>query len=73
MIETRFTDQTGIMIGCIDAYNVTEHKNVRAWGHFDFNDGRQTHVGPWYKTKIEALQDHEDYLIRAGWMKGAAK
>ena len=66
-METRFTDQTGIVVHKIDAYNVTLKKNVKAWGHFDTSDGRLSHVGPWYKTKEELLLDHEDYLRRAGW------
>jgi len=69
-METRYTDQTGIVIRCQEAYNVTFQRNERVWGHFDCNDychGR--HVGPWYKTKTEVLADHESYLVRAGWLK----
>lgn len=67
-METRYTDKTGITINCQKAYNVTFQRNETVWGHFDRNDGRMSHVGPWYKTKAEALADHESYLVRAGWL-----
>jgi hypothetical protein len=67
-METRFTDQTGIVIANLKAYNVTLKKNVNVWGHYDTSDGGFSHVGPWYKTKEECLSDHEDYLRRAGWL-----
>ena len=67
-METRYTDKTGVIISGGKSYNVTLKKNVTAWGHFDCNDGRLSHVGPWYKTKAEALADHESYLVRAGWL-----
>lgn len=68
MLDTRYSEETGIRIAKIDAYNVTLKKNVVAWGHFDTSDGRMSHVGPWYKTKAELLSDHEAYLRRAGWL-----
>jgi hypothetical protein len=69
-METRYTDQTGIIVSAQETYNVTLKRNEKCWGHFDTNDGmRMRHVGPWYKTKSELLVDHESYLIRAGWLK----
>jgi hypothetical protein len=67
MIKTRYTEQTGVLIGVTNAYNVTLKKNVHAWGHFDCNEAMPVHVGPWYKTKEEALSDHERY-IKAAWL-----
>jgi hypothetical protein len=67
MIETRYTEQTGVLIGVTNAYNVTLKKNVHAWGHFDCNESMPVHVGPWYKTKEEALSDYERY-IKAAWL-----
>lgn len=66
MAKTRFSDQTGVYI--------TYHKGV-GWRHYDCNDGfpkdgnLHRFVGPIYETKAELLADHENYLIRAGWMK----
>lgn len=69
-METRYTDQTGIIVSCQNAYNVTLRRDEKCWGHYDTNDGaHMRHVGPWYKTKEEILADHESYLIRAGWLK----
>ena len=66
---TRHTDATGITIGAHPVYNPTKKRNVTAWGHFDCNDGHPRHVGPWYYSKAEILADHENYLVRAGWLK----
>jgi hypothetical protein len=67
MISTRYTEQTGVMIDVIDAYNVTLQKRVRAWGHFDCSGLAPAHVGPWYKSKEELFSDHERY-IKAAWL-----
>lgn len=60
MTNTRHTAATGIVL----AHILPEH-----WQHLDTNDGRRAQVGPVYKTKAEALADHEDYMVRAGWLK----
>lgn len=60
-MKTRFTAQTGIEFRCKPWGN--------GWVHVDTNDGRNADVGPIYQTKTELLADHEDYLLRAGWMK----
>ena len=39
------------------------------WQHVDCNEARLAPVGPIYKTKDELLADHEDYLLRAGWLR----
>lgn len=67
-METRFSEETGILIHARNVYNVTLKKNETCWGHFNYNDGQAMHVGPWYKTKAEILADHESYLVRAGWL-----
>lgn len=67
-METRHTDESGIVVHNVKAYNVTLKKDVNVWGHFDTNDGRLTHVGPWYKSKAELLADHENYLRGGGWI-----
>lgn len=61
MATTRFSERTGIVY----------HRDTRSglWAHFDCNGDHYRKVGPWYKTKEELLADHEDYLIRAGWMR----
>ena len=58
-METRYTRQTGICI---------KHYGPGHWQHVDTNDGHPRQVGPIYKTKAELLADHENYLIRSGWM-----
>lgn len=58
-METRHSAQTGIVI---------KQDPDAGWAHYDTNDGEARKVGPWYKTKTELLADHEDYLVRAGWM-----
>lgn len=63
MMRTRFTAKTGI------AYR----KVGSAWRHVDTNDGRNAVVGPSYETRSELLADHEDYLVRAGWMTEPAR
>lgn len=70
MQETRHTAATGIFIAQVNAYNVTENKNVSVWGHFTHDRAAPAHVGPWYKTKAELLADHDQYLTRAGWVPG---
>lgn len=59
LTNTRHTAATGIVL----AHILPEH-----WQHVDTNDGNKAQVGPIYKTKIEALADHEDYMQRAGWL-----
>lgn len=63
MSQTRYSKETGI-----------EYKKFDCiahcfWQHIDISEGRGYQVGPQYRTKIELLQDHEGYLIRAGWLK----
>lgn len=57
--NTRHTAATGIVL----AHILPEH-----WQHVDTNNGRRAQVGPVYKTKDEALADHENYMRRAGWI-----
>lgn len=40
------------------------------WQFADISDGRQSQVGPIYRTKLEALADLERYAIDGGWVKG---
>lgn len=61
-MKTRFTAQTGVEIR-----QVTPGQ----WQHVDTNDGRGAQVGPAYRTKDEALADHEGYLHRGGWLRAA--
>lgn len=56
--RTRHSDETGVVLG----FNAGV-----GWQHVDTNDERYAATGPQYKTKMEALADHEDYLVRAGW------
>lgn len=58
-IETRYTDRTGVKIA---------HIARGLWQHIDTNDGATRQVGPHYKTKMEALSDHESYMRRGGWI-----
>ncbi len=60
--ETRFTAQTGILIGRTDGYG---------WQHLQREDGKFRQVGPWYVSKAEILADHERYLTEAGWLPRA--
>lgn len=46
-------------------------RHIDGWQHIDTNDGRNAQVGPIYKTKAEMMSDHNDYLVRAGWMREA--
>ena len=55
--KTRHTDNTGIAIAKI----ANNH-----WQHVDISDGNYSQVGAIYKTKIEALADHESYL-KSNW------
>lgn len=59
-MKTRFSDQTGIHI---------QHAPNLGWFHVDTNDERMAKVGPWYESKAEILADHENYLLRAGWLR----
>lgn len=72
-METRYTEKTGIILRHSVTYNVTLRRKVSVWGHFDTNSmlphGMPAHVGPWYKTKAEALADHYSYLVRGGWLR----
>lgn len=58
-IDTRHTESTGVKIA---------HIAPGLWQHIDANNGVAQQVGPHYKTKAEALADHESYLHRAGWI-----
>ena len=60
MSTTRFSEETGITYG----------EEAGGWTHYDNNDGHKRAVGAKYCTKAALLADHENYLIRAGWMKG---
>ena len=70
-METRYTDQTGLVLHHLQAYNVTLKKNISVWGHGTWESGTFRHVGPWYKTKAEALADLDSYMVRAGWVAHA--
>jgi len=39
------------------------------WSFFDMSEGRQSQVGPVYRTKTEALADLDGYAYRSGWVK----
>lgn len=58
-ISTRHTESTGVVIAMMAP---------GVWQHVDTNDNRVGQVGPQYKTKAEALADHESYIRRAGWL-----
>ena len=59
--KTRFFDETGVVIG--------------QWGaghyqHLDTDCDTVRPVGPIYKTKLEILADHENYLRNiGGWLR----
>jgi hypothetical protein len=59
-INTRHTEDTGIIIAMMAP---------GVWQHVDTNDNRVGQVGPQYRTKAEALTDHESYMRRGGWIK----
>ena len=67
-METRYTDDTSILIHGRTVYNVTLKRNETGWSHYDYSTGKAVRVGPWYKTKAEILADHESYMKRAGWI-----
>ena len=58
--NTRYTETTGIKIG---------KDGLGYWRHWDCQHNMmQRAVGPKYRSKVELLADHNDYLRRAGWM-----
>jgi hypothetical protein len=69
LTKTRHTAATGIYIGQI-APGLWQH--VQDDRH-EADDARSiprvAQVGPHYKTKAEALADHEAYMVRAGWLQ----
>ena len=52
-MKTQYTKETGIEIKKI----ANNH-----WQHIDTNTSEDSQVGPIYRTKTEALADHEAYL-----------
>lgn len=67
IVKTRHTDETGIVL----AKFAPAH-----WRHADTSCGARdwpSAVGPIYRTKLEALAAHEQYMRDAGWIKHAAR
>ena len=58
--NTRFTNITDIKIG---------KDSSGYWRHWDCGNLMLPRaVGPVYRSKVELLADHEDYMRRAGWL-----
>jgi len=59
--KTRFSDETGVVIGAFGRGH---------YQHLDTNCGIVRPVGFIYKTKLEILADHENYLRNVGgWLR----
>lgn len=65
MMKLTHTASSGLTLKKIEAYNISEDRQVVFWRHFDRDDRG---VGPCYPTKAEALADTTAYAERAGWL-----